>query len=498
MLVGVACVEGRKTLVTGESFSNRFLGYDEEKEEFEPEPYFVWIGERVVAVLIVALLHLLAIPVFLLWRVCCKPLVLATCCRCFRSSAAKRDASGKVLFSAFSVRTLRLILLGILVSSVVCVAVGMTSNGILNTALNDVVDDLITNGQELVADVDVAVSRILAQDRTANSGSDVQPAIDAGNDALVKAQDIQDDWDTYRGYYQLVVYGLFLLPLAVYALALLLAYTGLHKCKVLNGCALLLLLLLFVVLVVSAIHVLLWLVFSDLCEEADLYLNDPSQSSTREVFGEILGCVNASDSNAEEAGSGFSSLNKVITDALRDARRDACIAADALCNRVNTACTLGPCTSDNVDAFLQETIVTTSTAGPPPPQSLTFAECATLCADDSERSEASGLANGVVEIGNFTNIKTTNLDPILSCQFVERAVSDLNSNVCTEATPALYLITIMLFITVLIYDGASICLCRAQKRFGNVRPGVDGGDDDDYSEFEYEYEYGEYYEYDSA
>merc|ERR1711916_164523 len=101
MLVGVACVEGRKTLVTGESFSNRFLGYDEEKEEFEPEPYFVWIGERVVAVLIVALLHLLAIPVFLLWRVCCKPLVLATCCRCFRSSPPSGMRLGRSCFLPF-------------------------------------------------------------------------------------------------------------------------------------------------------------------------------------------------------------------------------------------------------------------------------------------------------------------------------------------------------------------------------------------------------------
>merc|ERR1711916_201386 len=59
----VAGASARKSLVTGNTISNRFLGYNEQEDKFYPGDYAAWAGEQGAVVIVLGVLFLLFIPV---------------------------------------------------------------------------------------------------------------------------------------------------------------------------------------------------------------------------------------------------------------------------------------------------------------------------------------------------------------------------------------------------------------------------------------------------
>lgn len=54
------------------------------------------------------------------------------------------------------------------------------------------------------------------------------------------------------------------------------------------------------------------------------------------------------------------------------------------------------------------------------------------CDSSATRDALAAVVRGIQEIANYTTIKEQNIDPILTCVFIDNLVNDLHTAMCKE------------------------------------------------------------------
>lgn len=446
----------RRTLFTGKSLSDRFLGYDEQTNTNDAATYGLYVAERAAICALIGVLHLLFIPLYLIWRLCrlciCKP---------------KKDG-----FSKGCVRVLKLMLVGGALVAVGLFVSGTSLNAVFHSGIVGSVRGVKRQGTRLFNDWTTTQNRVLSQSRTRDEGESLAPVTNSVRTILDNIDEADKFVTKYMDLYRKYVYIAFAVMACILVLGSFLGFFNLTACAILRIIGLFAVLITFVFLLVAALHILMWFLFTDMCREVDIRLAKITADdlNAEDPIAKALGC----DSST------FEPVLNVVNPALDQARSETCTLVESMCAGANAACTAGPCTSSNATEYGSQLFVIGTL-------SVSFADCVTQCpASSTEQAQSLNYATLSQEIANFTDIVNENILPLLDCGFIDDMVNGLRRDICKTATRGLKGVTLCLLLFSLVADVLTVTYFYGTQRFGKVAPAADAPE---LAEKDYAYEY---------
>ncbi|KNC49635.1 uncharacterized protein AMSG_11898 [Thecamonas trahens ATCC 50062] len=408
---------------------DRFCGLDE-NSKCDLEGYAFYVAGFVVPCIFMAIICLLAIPVFLLVRTCC-----ACCC------------SGKSTYTRNTILVVKIGLAVCLVGVLFGFYFGYAGNKKASDGIKGLTRVAISTGENLVQRIDNIRRRIIsASTAPPNADQNLQSAVDAGNDVIDTIRDIDTKVGTVNSYRFAAINIGFIFPSLFAFLSFTLGIGNLRFCWIHIFSAMFVLFALFFLWISTGLHWLIEILFSDLCFEArDFLFTPPAQRRTQNNPLEAVFHCSANDTS-----NPFRALATVINDGIDRAVSIACTAlteptrtlpdgseVGGIChlglNCDNTGFPSVPCSEATLPSYQESTLYSERVGAPGAVISLLqCTQSSNPCVDGINKTVADTVYNSVNDVIIYRNILRGDVQPILECDFLNNLLSAINGVVCND------------------------------------------------------------------
>ncbi|KNC54171.1 uncharacterized protein AMSG_09955 [Thecamonas trahens ATCC 50062] len=474
--------------------SNRFCGLDE-NGECQYGPYLQSLGLLIIPPVVFAVLSLLVPCAFFLPR-----LVLGFWGGRSPSHGWFKPVVRETQFPGYSrtsiVRT-KALYVGIAGTMIGVVVAGMLGNMLVSSATSTFVDTVLESAIDVVTTAERVVAEMAGVVYTpAGFQTRVQPALDAAAAVLDSGQTMRDTVQTYSAIRLFVMYGFLGVPLIFAAVGL--AGPLLNARKLAFGCSMSATCIMFLTWSIFAIHVLLIVLFSDLCVEIDeLRAVDSSAISNATVLNKLLGCG--------ATNSSFDSLVAEAEAGLTAAAAAACSAHALLCTEQYQVCPPTPCSIATIESLLLADVLDfelgcysapnpvctpgggaasgcpSQLVGPCDAAPMTIRTCAESCRPAGSKAAAAAFVSAADAVAVYQRLLFADIKPLQECSFVTQLFTSVQDTVCVDMLGGLDALGTTLAAEAVLVAVLMVLLILGLKRFRSLADArllpLDGGDE---------------------
>lgn len=490
-----ACEGGTRTTWSGTKVCAKFCGMDN-NDDCHMLEYAESISKEALAGIVLAVLSLVALPVFICVRCVCngfggRKRSKGVCC------CVKRDA-----FMGYTRRE-TWIVKGLLFASMIaicaCCIVGFASNSKTDQGINDFTTTLINTSDTVIGRVQKIGFQLEELPYTKDVGQTISDAVDSANELLDSVKDVKVQVDQYNQYRAIALIVSFAIPVVLIVVGSLGAVFNFSKIVLIA--ALFCFFSSFILWLSFGIHNLAHVVFTDVCLEVDGFLDSNSNSSNA-ALDSLISCTD---------GGSFSEIKTLATDAIETAYQTACDSLQQICSDPNADCPSdysgSDCSRENIEAFadmnITDYLVGCNTSPGVCPytgscatadqnlcydEKISIKDCAENCMNSDLKSNSNATMFNMDALFQYEDIIKNDILPLLDCTIIKEAFESLKVSLCVTFTRSLKMIANSSVVCGVFLIPGTILLILGFKRFRKDNPDPskvhnkneeNGGGDDD-------------------
>lgn len=411
-----------------------------------------------------AALSLLAFLVFLPVRSLCggfggKSPSYGCCCP---STAASREYTRNEILAVK-------IAVGIItIPIIIGVAIGFQANSDISSSIGTITTSLVNSGDNITLTLEQTRDILLSLPITAQSAITINSTVQTAQTVSEHLHNVHDTVDKYDDIRKAIMIVGFAFSLTLVLGGILCVIFNMRLVAFFFG--MIGLLVLTTIWVSFGIHLVADKFVFDACTDINLLTSNATESNTTSVLktGALANLWNCGEN------SDFALLETLITQATNAAANQTCDLRASLCfnppnGDANWICAQTPaCSASTLETVTDAQHLTITDAG----QSLSLAECATSCTNQTNKARASTMVFIVSEYANYTSIYETTVLPLITCTYAADVLDGIKPDLCDTLFNSLFGVAVSNLIVGIFYVAFVILMVVGYKRFESFSGGL--------------------------
>jgi len=434
--------------------------------------------------IILAILSLLALPIFLALR-------------CICNSVGGRKRSEGIMcvnpenFSGYSrsqVIIVKVLLAIVLVGIFLCCLIGFIGNQSLNRGITTMENSLLDTATEIYNKTNNIGIQLQLLPYTASYGEQLQGYVNSSSTYITEGNNVKTQISKYNNYRTIAIAISYAFPLGLLVIGTIAAIFNL---KYVSFAAAMFCFICSILIWLSfGVHYLTQVVIGDVCVEINVYFqeftNNQSFSTSSSPLDVLISCKNGDNV--------FEPIENIALGALNNSIQEYCNTINTVCsdNHVNCSanlegsnCTINniikfenhsvtdyllACSDDNECIFDADTVNCSITE-----QYVCYAKtvdvetCSTACNNSELRNYTSIAVYNLHLLEKYENILFNEIFPLLNCSFVATAFNEVDDSLCIDVKSGIDRIAISSGILGAFLVPGTILLIIGFKRFRSDR-----------------------------